>query len=149
MKKMLVAALIVPVALLGAVRPAKAGDKVAAVLAGVAVGIGAALILDAIAPRPVVAAPVVYQPAPPPVVYQPAPVVYQPAPVIVQTPPPVIITPSPVVYQTPPHVVYQPTRVIVKGPRHGPHRVTYAPHPVYVRDRHGRGYWADRYIPDR
>ena len=139
MRKMLVAALIVPVALLGAVRPAKAGDKAAAVLAGVAVGIGAALILDAIAPRPVVAAPVVYQPAPPPVVYhQPAPVVYQPAPVIVQTPPQIV-------YQTAPTVVYRPAPVIVKRPRH----VVHAPHPVYVRDRHGRGYWADRYIPDR
>ena len=145
MRKMLVAALIVPVALLGAVRPAKAGNKAAAVLAGVAVGIGAALVLDAIAPRPVVATPVVYQPAPPVVVCQPSPVVYQPAPVIVQTPPPVIVTPPPVVYQTPPPGVYQPAPVIVKGPRH----VAHAPHPVHVRNRHGRGYWADRYIPDR
>ena len=78
MKKLLVAALIVPVALLGAVRPAKASDKAAAVLTGVAVGIGAALILDALAPRPVVAAPVVYAPPPPPVVYQPAPVIVTP-----------------------------------------------------------------------
>jgi hypothetical protein len=138
MRKMLVAALIVPVALLGAVRPAKAGDKAAAVLAGVAVGVGAALILDALMPRPVVAAPVVYQPAPPPVVYQPAPVLYQPAPIIVQTPPQIV-------YQTAPTVVYRPAPVIVKRPRH----VVHAPHPVYVRDRHGRGYWADRYIPDR
>jgi hypothetical protein len=131
MKKMLVAALIVAVALLGAVRPAKAGDKAAAVLAGVAVGVGAALILDALMPRPVVAAPVVYQPAPPPVVYQPAPV-------IVQAPPPMI-------YQVPRPVAYHPAPVIMKRPRH----VVHAPHPVYVRDRHGRGYWADRYIPDR
>jgi hypothetical protein len=138
MRKMLVAALIVPVALLGAVRPAKAGDKAAAVLAGVVVGVGAALILDALMPRPVVAAPVVYQPAPPPVVYQPAPVLYQPAPIIVQTPPQIV-------YQTAPTVVYRPAPVIVKRPRH----VVHAPHPVYVRDRHGRGYWADRYIPDR
>ncbi|MFI5326416.1 MAG: hypothetical protein ACHQ7H_09305 [Candidatus Rokuibacteriota bacterium] len=138
MRKMLVAALIVPVALLGAVRPAKAGDKAAAVLAGVVVGVGAALILDALMPRPVVAAPAVYQPAPPPVVYQPAPVLYQPAPIIVQTPPQIV-------YQTAPTVVYRPAPVIVKRPRH----VVHAPHPVYVRDRHGRGYWADRYIPDR
>lgn len=45
----------------------------------------------------------------------------------------------------PPPVVYQPAPVIVKGPRH----VAHAPHPVHVRNRHGRGYWADRYIPDR
>ena len=43
MKKLLVAALIVPVALLGAARPAKAGSKAGAILTGVAVGIGAAL----------------------------------------------------------------------------------------------------------
>jgi hypothetical protein len=153
MKKMLIAPLILPVALLGAARPAKAGgNTAAAVLAGVAVGVGAAVILDALMPRPVVAgpAPVVYQPAPPPVVYQPAPppVVYQPVPVIYQTPPPVIVTPPPVVYQTPPVVVYRPGPVIVKGPR----RVVYAPHPghpVYGHDRHGPGYWPKRYIPDR
>ena len=89
MKKMLIAALILPVALLGAARPARAGgNTAAAVLAGVAVGVGAAVILDALIPRPVVAAPAVVYP-PPPVVYQPAPppVVYQPAPVVV-TPPP-------------------------------------------------------------
>ena len=57
MKKLLVAALIVPVALLGAARPAKAGSKAGAILTGVAVGIGAALILDALVPPPVVAAP--------------------------------------------------------------------------------------------
>ena len=87
MKKMLIAALILPVALLGAARPARAGSNTAvAVLAGVAVGVGAAVILDALIPRPVVAAPVVvYPPPPPPVVYQPAPppVVYQAAPVFV------------------------------------------------------------------
>ena len=141
MKKMLIAALILPVALLGAARPAKAGgNTAAAVLAGVAVGVGAAVILDALIPRPVVAAPapVVYQPAPPPVVYQPVPVIYQ-------TPPPVIVTPPPVVYQTPPVVVYRPGPVIVKGPR----RVVYAPHPVYVRDRYPHGYRSERYIPDR
>jgi hypothetical protein len=53
--------------------------------------------------------------------------------------------PPPVVYQTPPPVVYRPAPVIVRRPRH----VVYAPHPVYVHDRHGPGYWADRYIPDR
>lgn len=142
MKKMLVAALVVTIALLGAARPAKAGNTAAAVLAGVAVGVGAAVILDALVPRPVVAAPppVVYQPAPPPpVVYQPAPppVVYQPAPVIVQTPPPAVYAPAPVVYRTAP--------IMVKGPR----RVVYAPHPVYVHDRHPHGYWSERYIPDR
>ena len=125
MRKMLVVALIVPVALLGAVRPAKAGDKAAAVLAGVAVGVGAALILDALMPRPVVAAPVVYQPAPPPVVSQPAPQCIQQAPVIVQAPPPVIVTSPPVVYQTPPPVVLWPAPVIVKRPRH----VVYLPAP--------------------
>lgn len=174
MKKIVVAAaLIVPVALLGAARPAKAGDKAAAVLAAVAVGVGAALILDALVPRPVVAvpAPVVYQPAPPPVVYQPGPppvvyapappavvyapppVVYQPAPVIVQAPPPVIITPPPVVYRTPPRVVYRPAPVVVKHPRHiVPAPPVYTPmaaHPVYGYDREGRMYWGDRYIPDR
>jgi hypothetical protein len=144
MKKMLVAALIVPIALLGAARPAKAGNTAAAVLAGVAVGVGAAVILDALVPHPVVAAPppVVYQPPPPPVVYQPAPppVVYQPVPVIVQTPPTVVVAPPP--------VVYRPAPVIVKGPRH----VVYAPHPshpVYGYDRQGRVYWGDRYVPDR
>ena len=60
MKKMLIAALILPVALLGAARPARAGSNTAvAVLAGVVVGVGAAVILDALIPRPVVAAPVV------------------------------------------------------------------------------------------
>ena len=160
MRKMLIAALVVPVALLGAARPAKAGDTAAAVLAGVAVGIGAALILDAIMPRPVVVAPVVYAPAPPPVVYQPAPVVYQPAPVVVEAPRqvvyqpvPIIVTPPPVVYQTvvhrtPPHGVYRSAPVVVKGPRRPPHGV-HKPHPVYVRDQPGRGYRSARYIPDR
>jgi hypothetical protein len=126
MKNLLVAALIVPVALLGATRPAKAGDRAAAILTGVAVGIGAALVLDAIAPRPVVAAPVVYQPPP---------VVYAPAPVVVQTPPPVIVTAPPVVYQTP--VVYQPAPVIVRAPRH----VAYPPHPAYRGGPHGTWHW--------
>jgi hypothetical protein len=129
MKKLLVAALIVPVALFGAVRPAKAGDKAAAVLTGVAVGIGAALILDALVPRPVVAAPVVYAPAP---------VVYQPAPIIV-TPPPVVYAPPPVVY-TPAPVVYRPAPVVVHAPRH----VVYpAPRPVYHRAGHGKAHWKD------
>jgi len=128
MKKMLVAALILPVALLGAARPAKASDKAAAIFAGVAAGVGAALIFDALVPRPVVAAPA------PVVVQAPPPVVYQPAPVIVQAPPTVVYQPAPVVYQAP--VVYAPARVIVKHPRH----VVY-PHPVYVRDRHGRAQW--------
>jgi Chorion family 3 len=137
MKKMLIAALILPVALLGAARPARAGSNTAvAVLAGVAVGVGAAVILDALIPRPVVAAPaVVYPPPPPPVVYQPAPVVV--------TPPPVVITPAPVVYRTPPPVVVHKT-VIVKGPR----RVVHKPHPVYVA-RNPYGYWSERYIPAR
>jgi len=127
MKKMLVAALILPVALLGAARPAKAGSNTAAaVLAGVAVGVGAAVILDALIPRPVVAVPpVVYAPPPPP------PVVYQPAP------PPVVYQPMP-----PPVIVHK--TVIVKGPKHGGHK----PYPVYV-DRNPHGYWSERYIPDR
>ena len=146
MKRMLVAALVLPVALLGAARPAKANDTAAAIFAGVAAGVGAALIIDALVPHPVVAAPVpvfVQAPPPPPVVYQPAPVVvqapppivYQPAPVFVQAPPPVIVTPAPVIYRAP--VVYAPARVIVKHPRH----VVYAPGPVYVRDGHAPGYW--------
>jgi hypothetical protein len=114
MKKMLVAALILPMGLLGAARPARASDKAAAIFAGVAVGVGAALIFDALVPRPVVA----------------APVVYQPVPVVVQAPPPVIVMPPPVVYQAP--VVYGPAPVIVRGRRH----VAYTPRPVYVRDRH-------------
>ena len=146
MKMMLIAALILPVALLGAARPARAGSNTAAaVLAGVAVGVGAAVILDALIARPVVAAPaVVYPPPPPPIVYQPAPppVVYQPAPVVV-TPPPVVITPAPVVYRTPPPVVAHKT-MIVKGPR----RVVHKPHPVYVA-RNPYGYWSERYIPAR
>jgi hypothetical protein len=144
MKKMLIAALILPVALLGTARPARAGgNTAAAVLAGVAVGVGAAVILDALIPRPVVAAPAVVY-SPPPVVYQPAPppVVYQPAPVVV-TPPPVVITPAPVVYRTPSPVVVHKT-VIVKGPR----RVVHKPHPVYVA-RNPYGYWSARYIPAR
>jgi hypothetical protein len=133
MKKLLVAALIVPVALLGAARPAKAHDKAAAILAGVAVGIGAAVLLDAIAPRPVVAAPVVYAPPPAPVIVQTSPlVVYTPPPVVV-TPPPVVYTPPPVVYQPAP-VVYGPVPVIVGGPRY----VAYASHPPYYR---GNGHW--------
>ena len=137
MKKMLVSALILPVALLGAARPAKASDKAAAIFAGVAAGGGAALILDALLPRPVVAAPVVYQPAP---------VVYQPVPVVVQALPPVIVMPPPVVYQAP--VVYGPAPVIVRGRRH----VAYTPRPVYVRDRHVPMQWVPsppRYIHDQ
>jgi hypothetical protein len=138
MKKMLIAALILPVALLGAARPARAGSNTAAaVLAGVAVGVGAAVILDALLPGPVVAAPAVVYPPPPP------PVVYQPPPVIV-TPPPVVVTPVPVVvYRTPPPVVVHKT-VIVKGPRRAVHKR----HPVYV-DRHPYGYWSEGYIPHR
>jgi hypothetical protein len=44
---------------------------------GLAVGAVTGLVVGSILAAP----PVVYQPAPPPVVYQPAPVVYQPAPV--------------------------------------------------------------------
>lgn len=125
MKNLLVAALIVPVALLGPARPAKAGDRAAAILTGVAVGIGAALVLDAIAPRPVVAAPVVY-----------------PAPVVVHTPPPpVIVTPPPVVYYTPPPVVYQPAPVIVRAPRY----VAYPPPPAYYGDGHGKRHRKAKY----
>ena len=135
MKKMLIAALVLPVALLGAARPARAGSNTAAaVLAGVAVGVGAAVILDALIPRPVVAAPVVVYPPPPPVVYQAAPVFV--------TPPPVVVTPAWVVYRTPPPVVVHKT-VIVKGPR----RVVHTPHPVYLA-RNPYGYWSKRYIPD-
>ena len=133
MKKLLVAALIVPVVLLGAVRPAKAGDRAAAVLTGVAVGIGAALVLDAIVPRPVVAAPVVYGPAPV--------IVHTPPPLIVSPPPVVYYTPPPVVYYTPPPVVYQPAPVIVHAPRY----VTYPPHRAYHRGGHGQRHWQDRH----
>ena len=147
MRKMLIAALIVPVALLGAVRPAKAGsDKAAAVLAGVAVGIGAALILDALMPRPVVA----------------------PRSSTRRRRRRWCISPRRSSsrhrrrscrraaagglpdggHRTPPPVVYRPAPVFVKGPRRPPH-VVHKPHPVYVRDRHGRGYWSARYIPDR
>lgn len=83
-KKPLVAALIQPVMLPGTARPAKAGDRAATVLTGVAVGIAAALILDAIVQRPVGA----------------APVVRRSAPVIVHTPPPLIGTPPPVQRRT-------------------------------------------------
>jgi hypothetical protein len=124
MKNLLVAALIVPMALLGPARPAKAGDRAAAILTGVAGGIGAALVLDAIAPRPVVAAPVVY-----------------PAPVVVQTPPPVIVTPPPVVYYTPPPVVYHPAPVIVRAPRY----VAYPAPPAIYGDGHGKRYWKAKY----
>jgi hypothetical protein len=130
MKKMLVAALILPVALLGAARPARASDKAAAIFAGVAAGVGAALIFDALVPHPVVVTPA------PVVVQAPPPVVYQPAPVVVQAPPPVVYQPAPVIYPAP--VVYGPAPVIVKHPR----RAVYAPHPVYVRDRYGRVNWA-------
>jgi hypothetical protein len=129
MKKMLVAALILPVALLGAARPARASDKAAAIFAGVAAGVGAALIFDALVPHPVVVTPA------PVVVQAPPPVVYQPAPVVVQAPPPVVYQPAPVIYPAP--VVYGPAPVIVKHPR----RAVYAPHPVYVRDRYGRVNW--------
>jgi hypothetical protein len=140
MKKLLVAALIVPLALLGAARPAKAGSKAGAILTGVAVGIGAALILDALTPPPVVAAPAVVYPPAPVVVHTPPPVVYQPAPVIYHTPPPVIVTSPPVVYQTPPTVVYRPAPLIVRGPRHVVHR----PHPGYHHAGHGKGHWKDK-----
>ena len=129
MKKMLVAALILPVALLGAARPARASDKAAAIFAGVAAGVGAALIFDALVPHPVVVTPA------PVVVQAPPPVVYQPAPVVVQAPPPVVYQPAPVIYPAP--VAYGPAPVIVKHPR----RAVYAPHPVYVRDRYGRVNW--------
>jgi hypothetical protein len=137
MKKLLVAALIVPLALLGAARPAKAGSKAGAILTGVAVGVGAALILDALVPRPVVAAPVVV--APPPVVYAPLPVVYAP-PSVVYTPHPVIVTPPPVVYHASPAVVYRPAPLIVRGPRHVVHR----PHAGYHHPGHGKGHWKDK-----
>ena len=132
MKNLLVAALIVPMALLGPARPAKAGDRAAAILTGVAVGIGAALVLDAIAPRPVVAAPVVY----------PAPVVVQTPPPVIVTPPPVVYyTPPPVVYYTPPPVVYHPAPVIVRAPRY----VAYPAPPAYYGDGHGRRHWQAKY----
>jgi hypothetical protein len=141
MKKLVVAALIVPLALLGAARPAKAGSKAGAILTGVAVGIGAALILDAITSPPVAAAPpVVYQPAPvvvappPPVVYAPTPVVYTPAPVVVHQPVPVIVTP-------PPRVVYRPAPVIVHAPRH----VAHPPHGKHDQGDHGRRHWREAY----
>jgi hypothetical protein len=119
MKKLVVAALIVPLALLGAARPAKAGSKAGAILTGVAVGIGAALILDAITSPPVAAAP---------------PVVYQPAPVVVAPPPPVVVTP-------PPRVVYRPAPVIVHAPRH----VAHPPHGKPHHGDHGRRHWRETY----
>jgi hypothetical protein len=138
MKKMLVAALVLPMALLGAARPAKASDKAAAIFAGVAAGVGAALIFDALVPHPVVAAPV-YPPAPvvvqapPPVVYGPPPVVYAPLPVVYQ-PAPVVVTHPRVVHRAP--AVYAPAPVVVKHPR----RVVYTPGPEYVRG-HGPATW--------
>jgi len=131
MKKLLVAALIVPVVLLGAARPAKAGNEIGAVLTGIAVGIGAALVIDALTPPRVVAAPpVVYAPAPV-VVHTPPPVVYRPAPVIIHTPPPVVYRPAPVVVYTPPPVIVRPAPVV------------YRPAPVVVHhDGHrGKGHW--------
>jgi hypothetical protein len=134
MKKLVVAALIVPLALLGAARPAKAGSKAGAILTGVAVGIGAALILDAITSPPVAAAPpVVYQPVPV-VVAPPPPVVYAPAPVVVHQPVPVIVTP-------PPRVVYRPAPVIVHAPRH----VAHPPHGKHDQGDHGRRHWREAY----
>jgi hypothetical protein len=120
MKRLPIAALIVALTLMGVARPAKAGNTVGAVLAGVAVGIGAALVLDALTPPPVVAAPVVVPP-PPVVLPAPPPVVYRPAPVVVHTPPPVIVTPAPVVYHVPPRIV-RPTPVVVHRPHHVIHR---------------------------
>ena len=145
MKKLLIAALVLPVTLLGAARPAKANDTAAAIFAGVAAGVGAALIVDALVPHPVVVAPapiVVQAPPPPPVVYQPAPVVVQAPPPIVYQPAPVVVTPAPVIYRAP--VVYAPARVIVKHPRH----VVYAPGPVYVRGGHAPAQWVTP-APDR
>jgi hypothetical protein len=136
MKKLLVASLIVPIMLLGAVPPAKAGNKVGAILTGVAVGIGAALILDALVPTPVVAAPAVVYPPAPVVVHTPPPVVYQPAPVVVYAPP-VIVTTPPVVYHTPPPFVYRPAPVFVHAPRHVIHR----PHRSHHHGDHGRQHW--------
>jgi hypothetical protein len=145
MRKLLMVALIVPVALLGAARPAKASNEIGAVLTGVAVGISAALILDALTPPAVAAAPaVVYPPAPvvvrtpPPVVYQPAPVVvYRPAPVIVYTPPPVIVTPAPVVYHAPrPVVHYRPGPLVVRPPRH----VIHEPALAHPHGHRGKGH---------
>ena len=141
MKKLLVAALIVPVVLLGATRPAKAGNNVGALLTGVAVGIGAALILDALLPPPVVAAPAVVYPPAPVVVHTPPPVVvYQPAPVVVYTPPPVIVTPPPVVYHTSRPVVYRTPPVFVHAPRHvhPPRHVVHRPPRAHHHGDHGR-----------
>lgn len=136
MKKLLVASLIVPIMLLGATRPAKAGNKVGAILTGVAVGIGAALILDALLPPPVLAAPAIVYPPAPVVVHTPPPVVYQPAPVIVHTPPPVVVTAQPVVYHTPPPFVYRPGPVFVHPPRH-----VSRPHRSHHPGDHGRRHW--------
>ncbi len=86
----------------------------------------------AAAPAP----PVVYTPAPPPVVYAPpAPaVVYAPAP-----PPPVVYAPAPrVVYAPapPPVVVYSPPRrVVYRAPA-----VVYGPAPVHGH-WNGRPHW--------
>jgi hypothetical protein len=148
MKKLVVAALIVPLALLGAARPANAGSKAGAILTGVAVGIGAALILDAITSPPVAAAPpVVYQPAPvvvappPPVVYAPAPVVYTPPPVVYAPAPVVVHQPVPVIVTPPPRVVYRPAPVIVHAPRH----VAHPPHGKPHHGDHGRRHWRETY----
>ncbi len=147
MRKLLIAALIVPLALLGAARPAKAGSKAGAILTGVAVGIGAVLILDAITSPPEAAAPpVVYQPAPvvvppPPVVYAPPPVVYQPAPVVYAPPPVVVHQPAPIIVTPPPRVVYRPAPVIVHAPRH----VAHPKHRKHHHGDHDRRHWREAY----
>jgi hypothetical protein len=132
MKKLLVAGLIATVALLSAARPAKAGNQVGALLTGVAVGIGAALVLDALTP-PVVAAPVV---VPPPVVYPPPPVVVT-SPSVVYVPPPVY-APAPVVYTRPP-VVYRPVPVVVHARHHHPS------HRGLQHGGHGKRHWKQKH----
>ena len=93
----------------------------------------------------VVERPVVYAPAPPPVVYAPPPVVYAPAPppAVVYQQPGVVYQAPPVLYAPPPPVVvYQQPGVVYQAPP-----VVYAPAPVYgyyapyPRYGHARRHW--------
>jgi hypothetical protein len=136
MKRLLISTLIVPVTLLGAARPARAGNAVAAVLAGVLVGLGAALVLEVLAPPPVVAAPVVVRSPVAVGVPAPPPVAYRPAPVIVHTPPPVFVPVAPGIHHPPAPGVYRPLP-IGRAPRHGGH----PPHRRHVRCDHGPWHW--------
>ncbi len=99
MKKLLVLALILPLALWAFPGPAQAGDNGTDLLAGMVIGLGAGLLFSS----PVVVQappPVVYYYFPPPVVYQAPPVVYH-VPTVVYQSPPIVYR-----YQSPPQVVY-------------------------------------------